>query len=354
MLIDSFAKNLIENAQNLGTSDIHVLPEKANYKIYFRLNGRLEKQFTLSETEGYRLISYFKYLSNMDVGEKRRPQSGSLAYEIKSAKKQDLRLSTITNFLGQESLVIRLLEIQAEITLEASTFLQEELLLMKSLIRYKSGLLLFSGPVNSGKTTTMYQLVRNRLKKSKLQVISIEDPVEIEEDRFFQIQVNEKAENTYEAALKASLRHHPDIIIVGEIRDEETAQMAMRGALTGHLILATVHAKNAEGVLMRMSELGVSPEMLKQTVLAIIFQKLLPKYCPFCDDYCAIHCTHHAINQKRAALYDVLDSQKIQAMSITEWNFSEINRSRTFNQLLKKVYVYGFITTETYKQYYIP
>lgn len=354
MVIESFAKDLIQNAKEYGSSDIHVLPKKKNYGIYFRLGGRMEKQHTMDESDGTRLISYFKYLASMDVGERRKPQSGSLVYTLEDGYEQDLRLSTIANYQNQESLVIRLLEIQEEISLAASAFLPNELRAMKRLIAYKSGLVLFSGPVNSGKTTTMYQLVRNRMKNKQLQVISIEDPVEIEEDRFLQIQVNERAGNTYEESLKASLRHHPDVIIVGEIRDEETAKMAIRGALTGHLIIASVHAKNAEGVIARMTELGISFEILRQTVIAIVFQKLLPIYCGLCGEDCQLYCTRYPVNQKRASLYDVLPSSGIEKITLQESKFSTIHRPRSFNQLLKKVYVYGFISEETYHQYIIP
>ena len=168
----------------------------------------MEKQFALPHEEGNRLITYFKYLANMDVGEKRKPQSGSLIYQVAEGETKDLRLSTISNYHQQESLVIRLLEMKDQVFLERSTLFQEELRLIKRLVLLKSGLILFSGPVNSGKTTTMYQLVKDRMRKNKLQVITIEDPVEIEEEQFLQIQVNEKAGNTYEASLKASLRHH--------------------------------------------------------------------------------------------------------------------------------------------------
>lgn len=354
MIIEEFTKFLIHNAREYGTSDIHILPNKNIYGIYFRLNGRMERQYSISIEEGNRIVSYFKYLANLDVGERRRPQSGSLSYEFSKNEFQDLRLSTIANFQGQESLVIRLLEIQTEMVLEKSTLLPQELEMMQRLIQYKSGLILFSGPVNSGKTTTMYELVRNRMKQSKMQVISIEDPVEIKEDNFLQIQVNEKAGNTYENSLKASLRHHPDIIIVGEIRDEETARMAIRGALTGHLIIASIHAKNAEGVIARMNELEVSLEMLQQTILAIVFQKLVPIYCGLCEDNCQIYCTHHPINSKRAALYDVLTSEEFQSLRIDNVKEFKVERPRSFNQLLRKVLVYGFISEETYYQYYIP
>lgn len=354
MVIEEFATQLLINGQEFGTSDIHVLPEKTNYAIYFRLNGQMEHQYSIDLEKGNRLVSYFKYQASMDVGEKRMPQSGSTVFILSDKEALDLRLSTISNYQHQESLVIRLLEIQENFSLEKSTFLQEELRLMRRLIQLKSGLILFSGPVNSGKTTTMYQLVKDRMKNKQLQVISIEDPVEIEEENFLQIQVNEKAGNTYEASLKASLRHHPDVIIVGEIRDEETARMAIRGALTGHLIIASVHAKNAEGVIARMHELGVSVDLLRQTIIAIVFQKLLPLYCTLCEGNCQIHCSHHKVHRKRASLYDVLTSDALNYIHKDNIYQTTYHRERDFNHLLKKVYVYGFISEDTYLQYYIP
>ncbi len=314
----------------------------------------MERQYKISEEEGSRLITYFKYLASMDVGEKRKPQSGSLIYPVGENKAQDLRLSTISNYHNRESLVIRLLEIKEEVYLEKSTLFQEELRLMKRLVLLRSGLILFSGPVNSGKTTTMYQLVRDRMRNTNLQVISIEDPVEIEEEKFLQIQVNEKAGNTYEASLKASLRHHPDIIIVGEIRDEKTARMAIRGALTGHLIIASIHAKNAEGVLSRMNELRISNDMLRQTVVAIVFQKLLPLDCFLCEGPCGIYCPKFPVKKKRASLYDVLTSDNIRTEPSINHITSTQFRQRNFNYLLKKVYAYGFISEDTYYQYFIP
>lgn len=354
MQIESFANHILVNAKEVGTSDIHILPEKGLFGIYFRLNGRMVYQYKIDEEEGKRLISYFKYSANMDVGERRKPQSGSFVYKGEGEFNQDLRLSTLTNYHSQESLVIRLLETQENVNQDKSIFLPDELERIERLIHYKSGLVLFSGPVNSGKTTTMYQLVRKRMEKTKIQVIAIEDPVEIEEENFLQIQVNEKAGNTYEASLKASLRHHPDVIIVGEIRDEETARMAIRGALTGHLIIASVHAKNAEGVLMRMHELGISYEMLSQTLIAVIFQKLLPIYCGLCEGDCSIYCQAYPVNRKRAALYDILDSSQITTLVLSNKKGIDQERVKDFNSLLEKVYIYGFISEDTYNQYYIP
>lgn len=352
--IESYTNFLIQKAKEVGTSDIHVLPIKEEYKVYFRMGGQLESKYTLPTEKGMRLIQYLKYLADMDVGERRAPQGGGLVYPLGDQKQQDLRISVITNYHGQESMVIRLLESQEKILLEESTFLSAELDKIKKLSQFKSGLILFSGPVNSGKTTTMYQLIRERINKSEIQVITIEDPVEIEEERFFQIQVNEQAGGSYEESLKASLRHHPDLIVVGEIRDEETARMAIRAALTGHLILASVHARNAEGVITRMLELGVSFELLKQTLIGIVFQKLLPVYCELCEGSCQSYCSYYEPSKKRSALYDLLESKKIQRLNSTDLYESALSRDRNFNHLLKKVYAYGYISEDTHNQYFIP
>jgi competence protein ComGA len=356
MDIESFARHLLTIADAFKTSDIHVLPEQKHYGVYFRLNGQMEKQYYLDIEEGSRLISYFKFLSNMDVGERRKPQSGSYAFSL-NQRELDLRFSTMTNYRAQESLVIRLLEKQDKVELMQGTFFRHELKQLQALVEYKSGLLLFSGPVDSGKTTTMYHLVKNRSKEEKQQVICIEDPVEIEEDDFLQLQVNEAANITYERLLKSSLRHHPDVLVIGEIRDEETAKMVVRGALTGHLIIASLHAKNPEGVLARLQELGVSIELLRQTIIGIAFQKLLPIYCGLCEGECQSICSHYPPFQKRSVLYEVQCGENLEKLLSGEWvdeSLNHIEASREFNTLLKKVYAYGFISKKTYARYLIP
>lgn len=353
---ESFATHLLSIASAYQTSDIHILPEQKHYDVYFRLNGQMEKQYYLTREEGTQLISYFKFLSHMDVGERRRPQSGSTTFALKE-KSVDCRFSTISNYHSQESLVIRLLKQKETGNQQPASFFSKEWKQLESLIESKSGLLLFSGPVDSGKTTTMYHLVKNRMKGEKQQVITVEDPVEIEETSFLQVQVNEKAGITYEHLLKSSLRHHPDVLIVGEIRDEETAKMVVRGALTGHLIVGSIHAKNAKGVLSRMMELGVSLTLLEQTLIGIAFQNLLPIYCPLCETNCQTYCTNHPRDRKRAALYEVKANESLselfERLSQQE-SMTTPPMNREFNRLLEKVYTYGYVTEKTYKRYLIP
>lgn len=351
---ESFAIHLLTMANTYQTSDIHILPEQRHYDVYFRLNGQMEKQYYLSRDEGTRLISYFKFLANMDVGERRRPQSGSTTFLV-NENSLDCRFSTISNYQSQESLVIRLLKQKDTLNHAPGSFFPNEWQKLESLIEAKSGLLLFSGPVDSGKTTTMYHLVKNRMKGEKQQVITVEDPVEIEETSFLQVQVNEKAGVSYEHLLKSSLRHHPDVLIVGEIRDEETAKMVIRGALTGHLIVASIHAKNARGVLARMMELGITLPLLKQTLIGVAFQNLLPIYCSLCESNCQTYCTHYDRDKKRAALYEVKAEQDLTDIFNTlDQREERVGSLRDFNQLLKKVYMCGYISEKTYTRYLIP
>lgn len=351
--VESFATYLMEMANAYGSSDIHILPEETHYGVFFRVNEGLKQQHYLNLDEGRRLISYFKYLGNMDVGERRRPQSGAAAVVMEGTKR-GVRFSTMMNFQSKESMVVRLLARPETLELTRNTFFPQEVRKMEQLVQHNSGLLLFSGPVGSGKTTTMYHLVRQRAVEGHQQIITVEDPVEIEEPYFLQTQVNTKAGITYEHLLKSSLRHHPDILIVGEIRDEETAKIVMRGALTGHLILASVHAKNPQGVLSRLMELGVSRETLKQTLIGIVFQKLIPRYCGLCESDCRTLCAHHPVRQKKAALYDVRSGKALKDILAATKRAGGPVSSRSFNKMLRKAWVNGYISEKNYYRYYVP
>lgn len=348
MEMEEMASGMIAKAHFTGVSDIHILPEGEEIvQIYFRIGGKMVLHKSIKAVEGERLITYFKYISNMDVGERRKPQSGAANLENEHGVCA-LRFSTITNYRAQETMVIRLLNQAKQHLLRTTTFFQQEVQEIERLAKFKSGLLLFSGPVGSGKTTTMYQLIRESTQIQKQQVITVEDPVEIEEPSFLQCQVNEKAGITYSTLLRSSLRHHPDVLIIGEIRDEETAKMAIRGALTGHLILASVHAKNPLGVLSRIEELGVSQEQLRQSLLGIVYQKLIPRYCPLCQGDCQLMCNHYKTENKRAVLYEVMSKNHLpQQQEVKKVN-------RTFNDLLRKATVYGYISEENYQKYQIP
>lgn len=341
-------QEMLDHAVKMGINDVHILPDKSSYIVYFRVPSGLQRMNTLSMEMGERYIAHFKYLANMDIGERRKPQSGSCQFQLKN-QSVELRISTISNYLFQESMVMRILydqERQNEETMQV--FFPDDYKVLKRLLNYRNGLILFSGPVGSGKTTTIYHLLREKYDREPLQVITMEDPVEIKEPKFLQAEVNEKAGLSYELLIKQSLRHHPDILVIGEIRDEETAKMVIRSALTGHLVLATIHAKECTGVIERLLELGVSHQQLKQSLIGVVSQRLINKYCPLCQGACSIYCHLHKMTQKKALLFEILTDHDLKII------MEKQGGSQTFTSLnvkLRKAYGYGYITEKDFKNY---
>ena len=341
---------LIAHAVRAGISDIHILPEHATYRIYFRVPAGLKKMMELTLEMGERFISYFKFLANMEIGERRKPQSGSCSFTYQK-EQVELRISTISNYLYQESMVIRILHAEANwLNQEMEVFFRSDYQEIERLMHYKSGLLLFSGPVGSGKTTTIYHLLRKKYAEESIQVITMEDPIEIKEPRFLQAEVNEKAGLSYETLIKQSLRHHPDILVIGEIRDEETAKMVIRSALTGHLVLATIHAKECVGVIERLLDLNVSREQLKQSLIGVVSQRLINKNCVFCEGACSIYCTHFPIHQKRAVLFEILAEEELKNVFYQDERRPQQLR---MNHKLRKAYGCGFITQKDFQDHQI-
>lgn len=252
------------------SSDIFILPQKGRYVIQEQRGTRLETVGHLPFSEGQRLISYFKFHANMAITEQRRPQLGAMNYQFQKAT-LNLRLSTVGNYLNEESLVIRLIY---PIALIKQEFLFEEQINQLMTWQQQRGLILFAGPTGSGKTTSIYHLVR-KVAEGKL-VLTIEDPVEVNEPNFLQLQVNEEANMSYQALIKVALRHRPDIFIIGEIRDQETAQAAIQAALSGHLVLSTVHAQTAHGVFQRLKQLKLDSNLIEQALTGVAYQRLIP------------------------------------------------------------------------------
>ncbi|UPQ85794.1 competence type IV pilus ATPase ComGA [Ignavigranum ruoffiae] len=343
--IEDQARELLTLAVNQGSSDIHLLPHNESYFVYFRLAGKLNYMFSRTIEWGQKFISYLKYLADLDVGEKRKPQSGSTAFDL-AEERIEIRLSTITNFLFHESLVIRILRSQQTQERDLQTYFPLDLEVMVQLVARKSGLILFSGPVGSGKTTVIYYLLRKRMNQEAIQVITMEDPVEIFEPNFLQTQVNEKAEISYDLLIKSSLRHHPDVLLIGEVRDEQTARMMIRGALTGHLMIATIHAKDTLGVIARLEELQISRQQLAQTLIGVVSQRLLPRYCPFCQGACDALCPYLPIQSRRAAIFELLCGQTLsQYLADEEVKFTRLNDK------LKRAWLYGYIDEQTYQHF---
>lgn len=267
MEVKRWAEDLIISAKELGTSDIFISGKQDFYEVNFRTSKGLIKQEKLSLEFGQEVINYFKFIAQMDISEHRRPQVGSYIFK-KDKEPIFLRFSVLGEFSGKESLVIRLI---TEINSNHYFFIEQLDILMGAAI--KRGLILTSGPTGSGKTSTMYYLAK-KLANNKV-VMTIEDPVEVFEPAFLQTQVNHEAGIDYQSLLKAALRQRPDILIIGEIRDKVTARLAVDAALSGHLVLATVHARSTLQTIARLKGLGIDSVELANCLNCVSYQRLI-------------------------------------------------------------------------------
>ena len=276
--VADFIDCLLENAYKLQASDIHLEPQEKYLQIRYRIDGKLILIYKASNKISNFLISYLKLISNLDIAEKRLPQDGKFIF---SAQNIDIRISTIPVLFG-EKVVLRLLGNKENLlNLNQMGFSKMNLKYFKDMISASSGLIVITGPVNSGKSTLLYASL-NYLNRLDTNIITIEDPVELNLEGINQMQVNQKAGMDFAVALRASLRQDPDIVMIGEIRDEVVAKQAITTALTGHLVLTTLHTKNALGVPARLIDLGVSPVMLSIALLGMTSQRLVRKICPKC------------------------------------------------------------------------
>ena len=276
--VADFIDCLLENAYKLQASDIHLEPQEKYLQIRYRIDGKLILIYKVSNKISNFLISYLKLISNLDIAEKRLPQDGKFIF---SAQNIDIRISTIPVLFG-EKVVLRLLGNKENLlNLNQMGFSKMNLKYFKDMISASSGLIVITGPVNSGKSTLLYASL-NYLNRLDTNIITIEDPVELNLEGINQMQINQKAGMDFAVALRASLRQDPDIVMIGEIRDEVVAKQAITTALTGHLVLTTLHTKNALGVPARLIDLGVSPVMLSIALLGMTSQRLVRKICPKC------------------------------------------------------------------------
>lgn len=275
-IIEQKCRTLLEKAVRHEVTDIHLVPSTEGYDILFNQNTKLTKNGTLPPQLADRMISFFKFLSSLDIGDKRKPQSGSFHKQMLGVN-LSFRVSTIPAIQYKESVVIRLQRHDRIVPIDELCMEREWANKLRQAAAIQQGLYLMSGPTGSGKTTTMYALTAHCANDLNRHVITLEDPVENKHSHLLQVQVNERAGMSYSTGLKAILRHSPDVIMVGEIRDSETAKIAVTAALTGHLVLSTIHAKDPVGCIYRMMDFGVSVEELRQTLVCISAQRLIQK-----------------------------------------------------------------------------
>lgn len=274
---------LVENAYRKTASDIHIEPFKTKTRIRFRIDGELVEQMSVKANVHSALVTRIKILAGMNIAEKRIPLDGRYGVVIDGVT-QDLRVSSIPTVYG-EKVVIRLLatgdEKARKITDLGMTDYNYEM--FSNILRCPHGVLLVTGPTGSGKSTTLYAAL-GELSKPNVNIVTVEDPVEKKMDGINQVQINEKAGMTFAAALRSILRQDPDIIMLGEIRDGETADIAIRAAITGHLVLSTLHTNDAASTIMRLVDMGVAPYMVATSLIGVVAQRLVKLLCPACKE----------------------------------------------------------------------
>jgi type IV pilus assembly protein PilB len=280
--IIKLANALIQQAISDRASDIHVEPGERSVRIRYRIDGVLIEAMTVPRNLMAALISRLKIMAEMNIAERRIPQDGRI--EVRSAGKDfDLRVSSIPTPFG-EKIVMRILDKSSVmIGLEKLGFTDENQLRIEELVSQPNGMFLCTGPTGSGKTTTQYSVL-NKLNTVGVNIITVEDPIEYQLNGIAQVQVNRKAGLTFATGLRAFLRQDPDIIMVGEMRDLETAEIAIEASLTGHLVLSTLHTNDAPSATLRMIDMGVEPYLISATVIGVLAQRLARKLCSECKE----------------------------------------------------------------------
>ncbi|MDZ4762245.1 MAG: type II secretion system ATPase GspE [Alphaproteobacteria bacterium] len=275
-----FINGLIAEAARLGASDVHIEPYDAHLVVRMRVDGVLSEAARLTARLGPLLVSRVKVMARLDIAERRLPQDGRISLAL-GGRTLDVRVSTLPSKAG-ERVVLRLLDRdKAELTLDDLGMPPAVVTAFRAALREPNGIVLVTGPTGSGKTTTLYAGLR-LLNDGAQSILTVEDPVEYAVEGVGQTQVNAKVGMTFAAGLRAILRQDPDIVLVGEIRDSETAQIAVQASLTGHLVLSTVHTNDAIGAVTRLRDMGVEPFLLASTLRVILAQRLVRRLCPAC------------------------------------------------------------------------
>jgi len=271
---------IIDEAVKARASDIHLEPGEDKMRVRFRIDGALHEMFSLPLASMASLVSRIKIMASMNIADHHRPQDGQFSVKTKG-RFIDIRVGIIGTVYG-EMAVLRLLDkTRATLALSDLGFLPESLALYEKMLKVPYGVILVSGPTGAGKTTTLYASL-NSLDQTERNIITIEDPVEYRFSNINQIQVNPRAGTTFASGLRSILRLDPDVILIGEIRDAETANIAIQSALTGHLVLSSIHANDAVGVVLRLVDLGVEPFLVSSALIGVVAQRMVRRLCSHC------------------------------------------------------------------------
>ena len=273
-------ETVLKTAISSRASDIHIESSEKNCIVRCRIDGMLAEIFVFDKDIYPPLVSRLKMLSNLDIAEHRKPQDGRFSVQV-LGRDYDFRISTLPVIHG-ESVVMRILDkTKAIIKLSELGMLEDNLAKFSRLTRTPYGMILVTGPTGSGKTTTLYAAL-NDIKSVEKKMITVEDPVEYQMDMIQQVHVNEKAGLTFASSLRSILRQDPDIVMIGEIRDQETLRIAIQAALTGHLVFSTLHTNDAISAVARVVEMGIEPYLVSGSLIGVEAQRLVRKLCPHC------------------------------------------------------------------------
>ena len=279
--IISFVNNMIEQAVLMKASDIHIEPHEDKLRIRFRIDGKMVVYMDTEADLGPSVSSRIKFISGLNIAERRIPQDGRINYNYGKDNTVDLRISILPGAFG-ETIVIRITTaLSFKLDKHFIGFTPDNLKIFDKILANTHGLILLTGPTGSGKTTTLYAAL-SELNKPDVNIITVEDPVEMIMDNLTQVEVNPKTGLTFATVMRSILRQDPDIVMVGEIRDEETAKIAMTLSITGHLVFSTLHTFDSPSAVMRLVDMGVEPYMVYSALSAVISQRLVRKICPRC------------------------------------------------------------------------
>jgi general secretion pathway protein E len=289
---------IIDEAVKARASDIHLQPQEDKLRVRYRIDGSLHDALSLPLATAVPLLSRIKVLANMNIADRHHPQDGQFSVEAKG-RFIDIRVGTTPTVYGEMAAMRLLYKARATMTLPELGFSNESLTMFEKMLKVPHGMILVSGPTGAGKTTTLYASI-NCLDSIGRNIITIEDPVEYRFKNINQIQVNTKAGMTFASGLRSILRLDPNVILVGEIRDAETANIAVQSALTGHLVLSSIHANDAIGVIFRLLDLGIEPFLVASSLAGIVAQRMVRRICPECARLVKVSLLEQMIYTKEA------------------------------------------------------
>ena len=274
---------IIKNAIKKGASDIHIEAQENHVRVRNRIDGVLQDAIKLPKWTQPIIISRIKVLGGMNIAEKRLPQDGRIKVVKASDFSVDLRVSTLPTFYGEKAVIRILNKAQAFLSLEDLGFSKKNISILNKLITRPQGMILLTGPTGSGKTSTLYACMQ-KIKSEEINIITVEDPVEYELSGINQVQINEKVGLTFPFILRSILRQDPNVLMIGEIRDQETAEIALQASMTGHLVLSTLHTNDAPSAITRLVDIGMPPFLIASSVVAVIAQRLVRAICSQCKE----------------------------------------------------------------------